>query len=191
MDSKQIEIAWQGDSWSLHVARQVLADGSTAETAYIDHPGAVVLVPYRESAGVSELLILRQYRLALRETILELPAGTRGRDEGWLECAQRELREETGYRAGRLIDLGKSWPAPGVSNEVLGIYLAMDLRPDPLPKDRDEQIEVVCLPFVDLFAMAANGQLQDAKSVVGILRTAHYLGKPPVDSGKIGDSDIE
>jgi ADP-ribose pyrophosphatase len=123
-----------------------------------------------------QVLMLRQYRLALGETILELPAGTRHDDESWLDCAQRELREETGFRAGQLISLGEVWPAPGVTNELMAVYLAADLTPGPLAADADEQIEVQPLPMATLLPMALNGQLQDAKSVVGILRAAAHLG---------------
>jgi ADP-ribose pyrophosphatase len=118
-----------------------------------------------------QVLMLRQYRPALDETILELPAGTRERAEPWLECAQRELREETGYRAAQFTSLGYIWPAPGLSSEVMAIYLATGLTPDPLPADFDEQFELVPMPLVDLLEMARDGRLQDAKSVIALLRT--------------------
>jgi ADP-ribose pyrophosphatase len=128
--------------------------------------------------------ILRQYRIALKSTILELPAGTKEPEEDWLVCARRELREETGYRADQWTSLGKVWPAPGITNEVMAVYLARELSPAPLPPDADEEIEVVTYPFADLAAMALNGDLQDAKSVVAILRAAAYLGIiPDFDGG--------
>ena len=166
------QIVWQGKSWGLRVETQLFTGGAVVERAFIDHPGAVVLVPLVETDSGYEILMLRQYRHALRQTILELPAGTRGWDEDWLLCAQRELQEETGFRAARLESLGEFWPAPGVSNELMALYLARDLSPDPLPQDIDEEIEVVSLPLNELVTMAHNGRLQDAKSVVGILRTA-------------------
>ena len=126
-----------------------------------------------------QILMLRQYRLALDDFILELPAGTRNRDEEWLDCAQRELREETGYRAEQIVPLGKVWPAPGLTNELMAVYLARELSPDPLPADVDEQIEVKPMSLASLLPMALNGDLQDAKSVVGILRAAAHLGLLP------------
>jgi ADP-ribose pyrophosphatase len=119
--------------------------------------------------------MLRQYRHVLNETILELPAGTRGWDEDWLACAQRELREETGHRAEKFTPLGQLWPAPGISDELMQLYLVENLSSAPLPGDEDEQIELTPMPLADLVEMAWNGRLQDAKSVVGILRTAHHL----------------
>ncbi len=168
-------IVWHGKSWNLRLEPYTLANGVVVEKAFIDHPGAVVLVPLVETASGYEILMLRQYRHALRQIILELPAGTRGWDEEWLSCAQRELQEETGFRAATLEPLGEFWPAPGVSNELMSLYLARDLMPDPLPQDIDEEIEVVSMSLSELMEMAQNGRLQDAKSVVGILRTAAVL----------------
>ncbi len=168
-------IAWQGSSWRLRVQQVQLPDGSSIEKGIIEHPGAVVIVPLRETAAGPEVIMLRQYRLALDETILELPAGTRGWQEDWLVCAQRELREETGYRADRFQALGRCWPAPGLSNEIMAIFLATGLQSDPLPQDSDEIIAVQPILLQDLVKKALDGQLQDAKSVVGILRTAFFL----------------
>jgi ADP-ribose pyrophosphatase len=160
----------------LRVVQAPVPDGSTLEIGIIDHPGSVVLVPLEGQ----EVLMLRQYRLALDREILELPAGTRHADEAWLNCAQRELREETGFRAGKLTPLGKVWPAPGFSNELMAIYLAEDLHPAPLPADPDEQIVVEKWPLEKLIEMALAGQLQDGKSIIGIMQTAAHLGIWPV-----------
>jgi ADP-ribose pyrophosphatase len=170
-------IAWQGASWHLRAEEVILPDGSTLTRAAIKHPGAVVLVPVRESRQGPEVLMLRQYRFALDETILELPAGTRGWEEDWLSCAQRELREETGYRAGALSSLGQVWPAPGLSDELMKLFLASDLEQDPLPADLDEIIRLEPVPLAELVFMAEDGRLQDGKSIIGILRAAKYLGR--------------
>lgn len=169
------QIWQQDDGWRLRLDRLQLANGRFIEKGAIEHPGAVVLVPLHSLASGSEILILRQYRHVLDQTILELPAGTRGWEEDWLACAQRELREETGYRAEKFTSLGQVWPAPGLSDELMHLYLAETLTPDPLPGDEDEAIEVTPMLLADLVEMAWNGHLQDAKSVVGILRAAHYL----------------
>ena len=179
MDDQRNDIVWQGKSWSLRVTDRLLSDGSLHKTAYIDHPGSVGIVPWCETDSGSEVLMLQQYRFSIRDAILELPAGTRGWNEDLLLCAQRELREETGYRAERLDHLGHYWPAPGVTNEEMNIYLASGLQHDPLPQDIDEEIKVVPYSFDNLFAMAVDGRLQDAKSVVGILRAAYYLQETP------------
>ncbi|MDX1413114.1 MAG: NUDIX hydrolase [Candidatus Promineifilaceae bacterium] len=171
------QIAWQGESWRLRVDSYRLSDGYVIEKGFIEHPGAVVLVPALETNLGPEILMLRQYRQALKDTILELPAGTRGWSEEWLACAQRELREETGFRADHFAELGSCWPAPGISNEKMAIYLATSLHEDPLPQDADEEITVEPVLLKDLVEMALDGRIQDAKSVVGILRAERYLRK--------------
>jgi len=170
-------VQWQGKSWQLRVVDQVLADGTTVEKGVIDHPGSVVIVPL----DGEQVLMLRQYRLSLDRWILELPAGTREGSEPWLTCAQRELREETGYRANEWAELGRIWPAPGVTNELMAVYLARDLSPAPLPGDADEEIEVQPMPLDELVAMALDGRLWDAKSIVGVLRVAKHLNRLPVN----------
>lgn len=178
MKIEKSEIVWQGSAWRLRVDWLRFDDDTAVPQGIIEHPGSVVLVPVRPSAAGLEVLMLHQYRLALKQTILELPAGTRGWDEDWQLCAHRELREETGCRARTLTHLADIWPAPGLSDELMKIYLAQDLTPDPLPGDVDEMIEVVPMPLAELVAQAQNGRLLDAKSVVGILRTAVYLNTP-------------
>lgn len=122
--------------------------------------------------------MLRQARASLQETILELPAGTRGWHEAWLECAQRELREETGYRAQTFDALGEVWPAPGYSDEVLRFYVARGLSHDPLAADVDEEITLQPMALDTLVGMALDGRLRDAKSIVGVLRLAAWQKKP-------------
>jgi ADP-ribose pyrophosphatase len=158
----QNDIIWQqGDKWRLE---------REGDTAWVTHPGAVVLVALLGD----QLLLIEQYRRALKQTILEVPAGTRGWDEPWLACAQRELREETGYRAGKLVEMGEIWPAPGISDELMKLYLATDLTHDPLPQDDDEEIEIRPIPFTNALDMALSGKLHDAKTIVALLWANRY-----------------
>ena len=151
-------------------------DGVSVEKAFIDHPGSVVLIPFLDE----QVIMLRQYRPAMEKTILELPAGTREPGETWLACAQRELREETGYRAERFISLGQIWPGPGLTNEIMALFLAIGLSSDPLPADFDEEITLAPMPIAELGVMARDGQLQDAKSIVAILRAEDYLASSTI-----------
>lgn len=177
MEHLHSRIVWEG-KWRVRVDTYRLDDGRLYERGTIEHPGAVVLAPLQvDDAGNAQLLMLRQFRHALGKTILELPAGTREADESWLACAQRELQEETGYRAETFHPLGEIWPAPGVSNERMALYVATGLVVDPRPMDADEEIVVELWPLASLVAMALDGRLEDAKSVVAILRTARYLDK--------------
>ena len=175
MNLEQSRIVWQG-KWRLRVDSFRLADGRLYERGVIDHPGAVVLVPLLPGDDGPQVLMLRQYRPALERTILELPAGTREPDEPWLTCAEREWREETGQRAASFVSLGEVWSAPGLTNERMALFLAEGLSADPLPMDVDEEIAVEAQPLAELAAMALDGRLDDAKSVVALLRAAQYLG---------------
>ena len=174
MDLQQSRIVWEG-KWRVRVDTFRLADGRLYERGVIDHPGAVVIVPILPGDDGPRVLMLRQYRPALERTILELPAGTREADEPWLVCAQRELREETGHRAATFTPLGEVWAAPGLTNERMAVFLAEGLSGDPLPMDADEEIAVEPWPLAELAAMAIDGRLDDAKSVVGILRAARHV----------------
>ncbi len=174
MDLQQSRIVWEG-KWRVRVDTFRLADGRLYERGVIDHPGAVVIVPLLPGDDGPHVLMLRQYRPALDRTILELPAGTREADEPWLVCAQRELREETGHRAATFTPLGEVWAAPGLTNERMAVFLAEGLSGDPLPMDADEEIAVEPWPLAELAAMAIDGRLDDAKSVVGILRAARHV----------------
>ena len=168
-------IVWEG-KWRLRVETLRLDDGRQFERGAIEHPGAVVIAPLLPDVdGAPQLLMLRQYRHTLDQTILELPAGTREAGEPWLACAQRELREETGYRAARFVPLGEIWPAPGLTDERMALFLAMDLTPDPLPMDADEVMTVEPWPLAALVEMAQDGRLEDGKSVVAVLRAAREI----------------
>jgi ADP-ribose pyrophosphatase len=169
-------LVWEG-KWRVRVNTFRLADGRLFERGSIEHPGAVVLAPLLPANGEDspQILMLRQYRPALGQTILELPAGTREPDEPWLKCAQRELQEETGYRAQTFTPLGEIWPAPGLSDERMALFLATGLTADPRPLDVDEEIAVEVWPLAELAAMALDGRLEDGKSVVALLRTVEHL----------------
>jgi ADP-ribose pyrophosphatase len=172
MNVVKSNLLWRGSSWNFWVHELAAPDGARLQKGVVEHPGSVVLVPVRQGEAGLEVLFIRQYRLALQETIVELPAGTRHWDEDWLACAQRELREETGYRAETLSFLGEFWPSPGLSGELMRLYAATDLCPDPLPGDVDEEISLYPIPLAEALAMAHDGRLRDAKSILGVLRTA-------------------
>ena len=114
------------------------------------------------------LLFVRQYRHAAGSSLLELPAGTRDGEEPYEACAAREMREETGMAAGTLKKVGEFFLAPGYSTEFMVVFLATDLRPNPLPSDADEFLEVVRMPVQEAILMAESGQIPDAKSLAAL-----------------------
>jgi 8-oxo-dGTP pyrophosphatase MutT (NUDIX family) len=147
------------------------AAGARHQREFVDHPGAVAIVPL----DGEDLLLVRQFRSPAGRVLLEIPAGTldRGAD-GSIEdpdaAAPRELAEETGHRAADWLRLGTFWTAPGFASEAMTLYLARDLSPidgyeGPEP---DERLDLVRMPWREALALAEAGGIEDAKSLVGI-----------------------
>lgn len=149
-----------------------LPDGRAATVNIVKHPGAVVILP-RDSNG--DLLLIRQYRHALRAELLEFPAGTLEPGEAPLKCAQREIAEETGFRAEQWSELGELYPAPGICDERQLLFFASELIYDPLPADDDESISVERYTPEQVETFIVSGALNDAKSISVFLR-AKLLG---------------
>jgi ADP-ribose pyrophosphatase len=147
-----------------------LPNGNTTTLELIRHPGASAVVPLDASGNV---VLVRQYRHATGSWLLEVPAGTFDNpDESPEVCARREVEEETGYRAGRLVPLGWVWTTPGFTNEKIWLYLALDLVPARPALEDDEVITVEKLPLAEAVRRAAAGEIVDAKSVCALLRAA-------------------
>ena len=150
-------------------------DNKTKVYEIVHHPGAVVLIPINSKGHI---LLVRQWRYAARQYILELPAGTLDiAGEEPLSCAQRELREETGFRAEKLTSLKGFYTTPGFCDEYLHLFLAEDLILDPLPQDDDEDIELITMDLGSALRAIEKGEILDAKSIVGILRYALWKKK--------------
>jgi ADP-ribose pyrophosphatase len=142
----------------------------------VDHGGSVVLIPVDEEGN---LLFVRQYRHAAEADLLELPAGTRNREESYEECAAREVREETGMEAGRMQKLGEFYLAPGYSTEFMVVFLATELKENPLLGDEDEFLDLERIRLTKALEMAQQGDLPDAKSLAALLLARPYLEKKP------------
>lgn len=147
-------------------------DGRETKFEIVEHGGSVVIVPLD---GDGNLLFVKQYRHAAGMDMLELPAGTRDGDEPFEECAAREIREETGMEAGKLIYVGSFYLAPGYSTEYMGVFLATDLKPNPLEADDDEFLTLEKIPVKDALKMAEHGEMPDAKSLAALLMVRSYL----------------
>ena len=132
----------------------------------VEHPGAVVIVPYVDK---EHLILLRQFRYAAKGDLWEIPAGTLEKGEATLTCAKRELEEETGFRAKEWRLLSRFFPAPGMSDELMTLYRAEKLSPGTKNLDHDEWIEHEVVSLRDARKMVRQGRIRDAKSIVGIL----------------------
>lgn len=137
------------------------------------HPGAVVLLPLLGE----EIVFVRQYRHAAGKVLCELPAGTLEPGEEPAAAAERELREETGFRPGSLISLGHLLAAPGYSSEVLHFFVARQLQPDPLPTPEEEGIDVLRIGRPRAIAQALEGGFEDSKTVLALLWFAAWLDR--------------
>ena len=134
----------------------------------IEHPGACAIVPIFENG---DLLLLRQFRVAPEEELIEIPAGTREEGETPLETARREVIEETGYRARKLTRLGTFYMAPGFCNEVMHLFAARGLSPARTNLDAEEVIRPLRVSRREAMRMVRTGRIRDAKTLVGLLLT--------------------
>ncbi|MFQ3566682.1 MAG: NUDIX hydrolase [Aggregatilineales bacterium] len=150
-----------------------LPNGGQSEREIVEHPGAAAVVALDAHDRV---LLVHQYRLAARRVLREIPAGTLEPGEDPLECAKRELQEETGYLPGRLEHIGGLYVAPGYTTEYIHLFLALDLTYAPLAADDDEFIEVEQLPLGEALALIDSGDIVDGKSIAGLLRVARLRG---------------
>lgn len=149
-------------------------DGRDTKLDIVEHGGSVVIIPVDADGN---LLFVRQYRHAAGLDLLELPAGTRDGNEPYEECAAREIREETGMASDNLVRVGAFFLAPGYSTEFMVVFLATDLRADPLEADADEFLEVERVPLARALRMAEEGNIPDAKSLAALFLARPYLEK--------------
>jgi ADP-ribose pyrophosphatase len=166
------ETIYRGHAFNLRRDELKTPDQRTIHLEIIEHVGAVTLLPMDADGRI---LFVRQYRHATGKELLELPAGTI--DEGELPeaCAAREIREETGFAAGKLRKLGEFFLAPGYSTEYMVVFLATELHHAPLPGDLDEFISLLPIPVERAYEMALNGELQDGKSLAALLLARPYI----------------
>ena len=152
-----------------------LPGGSQFELDIVHHPGGAVIVPLRDDGQVC---LLRQFRHATGGEIWEVPAGCIDpEDVTPLHTAQRELREETGLTADSWRELGALWPSPGFCDERLLLYLARDLHQSTAKAGADELIEIHWRPLRHAVTMAANDEINDAKTVAALFRASAVLNK--------------
>jgi ADP-ribose pyrophosphatase len=131
------------------------------------------VVPFESD---DDVLLIRQHRHAAGGTIWEVPAGKLD-GEAPAVCAARELEEEAGRRAGRLVPLGAIWTTPGFTDERIHLFAAFDLAPVPHRREADEVIEVVRMSLEDALDLVFRGELSDAKSALALIHAARHLGR--------------
>ena len=164
------------DGRILHLYRDdiELPNGQPADRELIRHIGAVCVIPVTDDGYA---VMERQYRYPVDRVILEIPAGKLdSRDEDREQAARRELEEETGYQAGKMIPLGVFYPACAYSDETIWMYLAKDLKKGDRHLDADEFLDVELIPLSDLVKQVMVGEIPDAKTQIAVLKAAVHEG---------------
>jgi ADP-ribose pyrophosphatase len=165
MDIENEQLILQGARFNVHRQDLVGSDGKTYQREVIRHPGAVVLLPLLDADTV---VMIENHRHTVGETLLELPAGTREANEPAEQTAERELIEETGYRALNLTLLHEFYSAPGICDELMLLYVATDLTAGRHQREATEQIENRIATRTEIQAWIASGTIRDAKTLVGL-----------------------
>jgi ADP-ribose pyrophosphatase len=146
----------------------------------IEHPGAVTILPLLDDGRIC---LLRNYRLAVGRTLIELPAGTLEPGEEPAQAAERELAEETGYRASRFDHLVDFWMSPGILRERMHLFLATGLSSGASRHEPGEEIEPFLVTWDEALELADGGRIEDAKSLAGILYYDRFRKTPPLSKG--------
>ena len=159
---------FQGRIMSARVDEIELPNGHRSMREVCEHVGGVGVLPIDAEGNVT---LVRQFRYPYGEVIYEIPAGKMDHGpEDAAECGARELREETGLIAGRLVPLGELYPSPGFLTEVVYLYAALDLTPGESQPDEDEFVERVTMPFTELEERILRNEIRDGKTVVAAYR---------------------
>ena len=164
----------QGRVFRLVGEKYTLDNGVTSDMDFIQHLGAAAMVPMLNQR---EVVLIKQYRHAIREFIWEIPAGTLDPRESPINCAKRELIEEIGYSANDWHQLGTITPLPGCSNERIHIFLASELKPAKQDLDADEMLNVKVIKFDEALKMILTGEISDGKTISGLFLAFHWLKK--------------
>lgn len=151
-------------------------DGSIGEMDMIRHPGASAIVPFlSDPAGDDpKLLLLKQYRYAADGYVYEIPAGRLDQGEDPLDCAKRELKEETGCTARHVEFLYSMYTTPGFTDEKIHIFMAYDLERGEHQREADEFMSIETMPLSRALELIRSGEIKDGKTAVGILYAAGF-----------------
>lgn len=149
------------------------ADGSQRRREIVRHPGAVAILPVVDA---NHVCLIRNYRVSVAKTLVEIPAGTLEPGEDPQAAAHRELIEETGYRAERLEPLFAFYLSPGILDERMHLFAATGLTLGPAAREPSEQIENLVATWDQALRLIEEGTIQDAKTIVGLLAYLRFRG---------------
>jgi len=164
---------FEGGRIRVRVDQVERADGHRTQREIVEHPGAVAILAW----DGERLAMVSQWRHATGQALLEIPAGTREAGEPPEATARRELAEEVGRAAARWEPVSRFYTAPGFCDELMHLFLATELVDAPAEADVDEQLEPSWMTLTEALAAAADGRIDDAKTLVGIGWLARRLGR--------------
>jgi ADP-ribose pyrophosphatase len=176
------KLSYKGTVFSVYTDKVIEPGSTTAHTRdVIRHNGSIVVLAVDESLNPKDpdLILIRQYRHAAGQFLLELPAGRIEPNEAPLAAAKREMIEETGFRAKRWTPLTKYFASPGFLGESMQIYLARDIKQGAANPEEDEHIEIVRTPLSKALALIAANKIHDGKTLIGVslYAAAHREGR--------------
>ncbi|KNF07420.1 ADP-ribose pyrophosphatase NudF [Gottschalkia purinilytica] len=160
------EKIYDGKVLSLRIDTVELPDKKYSKREIIEHPGAVAVIPVTEE---DEIVLVNQFRKAVESELLELPAGKLEHGEEPIQCAARELKEETGYESSQLEFVSEFYTSPGFCNEKIFLYIAKGLIEGEATPDDGEYIDIKKIKIKDLDKIIAEGKIIDAKTLIGAL----------------------
>lgn len=162
------EYFFKGKIMKARLDQVLLPDGKQTQREICEHVGGVGVLPIDKDGNV---ILVRQFRYAFDKEILEIPAGKLDHGvEDFAACGARELKEETGCTAGRLIPLGREYPSPGFLTEVTHLFAALDLTEGEMQPDEGEFVEIVRIPIRELEGMIERDEISDGKTIVAMYR---------------------
>ena len=168
------ETIFDGRIVHLQVQTVRLPDDSETKREVVKHRGAVAVVAVDDE---DMILLVKQYRIAIQQVTIEIPAGILEPNESPVDAAIREMQEETGYRPLNMQEIGGLHVAPGYTSEYIHLYYADGYEYEPLQQDGDEFVEHIRIPFTEAQAMVTDGRIHEGKSLVGILKVAQMRNK--------------
>ncbi|HHV78106.1 MAG TPA: NUDIX hydrolase [Firmicutes bacterium] len=172
--SIQSELLYKGKIVTLRKDTVLLDQGRLATREVVEHPGAVGILPFSNE----EVVLVRQYRYPVGSTLLEIPAGKLEPGENPVECAKRELKEETGLVASKLEYVCSFHTSPGFCNEVLHLFFAEGLQDTAPEPDADENLQILRVKRSQIRGMIRGGQIKDAKTIIALLILEDILANP-------------
>jgi ADP-ribose pyrophosphatase len=144
---------------------EINLNGKVFTREVVEHPGSVAIVPILNDGSI---VMIEQYRYPIEEVLLEIPAGTLEKNENAIECAHRELIEETGYKAGNLREIVSCYLTPGYCTELIHIFLAIEIEDAKQKLEDDESIRVITIELPEVKEMIKDGLIKDAKTIIGV-----------------------